>query len=156
VIELREVEDHDLPVFFEQQREPAYVHMAAFTHKDPSDRKAFEAHWKKIRGDASVVIRTIVLEGRVVGSVASWVQSGERQITYGIAREHWGKGLATAALEKFLEVVAERPLFAAAARDNVGSLRVLEKCGFQVIGAGKGFANARGEEIEEAVLKLEA
>jgi L-amino acid N-acyltransferase YncA len=43
-----------------------------------------------------------------------------------------------------------------AAKDNVASLRVLEKCGFTVVGYEKGFANARGEEIEEVILELRA
>jgi hypothetical protein len=36
----------------------------------------------------------------------------------------------------------------------LGSRRILEKCGFQVIGEPKGFANARGREIEELLLEL--
>lgn len=41
-------------------------------------------------------------------------------------------------------------------KDNAGSIRVLEKCGFQVAAESKGFANARGEEIDELVLVLSA
>ncbi|MDX6482371.1 MAG: hypothetical protein QOE95_142, partial [Gaiellaceae bacterium] len=41
-----------------------------------------------------------------------------------------------------------------AAKDNVASLRVLEKCGFKIVGEGKGFSNARGEEVEEFLLEL--
>jgi RimJ/RimL family protein N-acetyltransferase len=48
-----------------------------------------------------------------------------------------------------------RPIYARVARDNFGSRRVLEKCGFKIIGESKGFANARGEEIEE-LLELQA
>ena len=48
-----------------------------------------------------------------------------------------------------------RPLYARAAKDNFASLRVLEKCGFTRIGEDKGFANARGEEIEEFMLRLD-
>ena len=47
------------------------------------------------------------------------------------------------------------PLYAWVAKDNIASLWVLEKCGFTIVGHGKGFANARGEEIEEVNLKLE-
>ena len=49
----------------------------------------------------------------------------------------------------------KRPLYARAASDNFGSLRVLEKCGFKVMGKEMGYANARGYEIEEFILKLE-
>ncbi len=34
------------------------------------------------------------------------------------------------------------------------SIRVLEKCGFVLIGRESGFANARGAEIEEVVFEL--
>ena len=50
----------------------------------------------------------------------------------------------------------KRPLYARAAADNAGSLRVLQKCGFRVTARAQGFANARGEEIDEFVLTLDA
>jgi L-amino acid N-acyltransferase YncA len=49
----------------------------------------------------------------------------------------------------------ERPLYARAASDNVGSLRVLEKAGFQRVGVNRDFAPGRGEEIEETILRLD-
>lgn len=47
-----------------------------------------------------------------------------------------------------------RPLHARAAADNAGSVRVLEKCGFTVTGTDRGYANARGAEIDEVLLTL--
>jgi hypothetical protein len=47
-IRLRDVSDDDLPIFFEQQREPDANQMAAFPARD---RDAFMAHWTKILGD---------------------------------------------------------------------------------------------------------
>lgn len=153
---LREVLDEALPVFYEHDQDPVARHMAAFTREDPSDRAGFDAHWAKIRSNPEVVLRTILYRGEVVGSVASFVVFGDREVTYGLARRHWGKGIATAALGRFLtEVETRRPLHARAAADNAGSLRVLEKCGFARTGVERGFANARGAEIEEAVLRLE-
>jgi len=153
-ITLRDVTDADLPIFFDLQRDLAYNHMAAFTHKDPDDRAAFDAHWQKIRANPEIKNQTIVFEGQVAGHIASFVIDGEREITYGIARHLWGRGLATEALRAFLAIDTNRPLRARAAKDNVGSLRVLAKCGFEVIGEDIGFANARGQEIEEVVLRL--
>lgn len=46
------------------------------------------------------------------------------------------------------------PLFARAAKDNIASIRVLEKGGFKLSGHDMGFANARGEEIEESIYML--
>src|SRR5207248_1132451 len=40
-------------------------------------------------------------------------------------------------------------------QDNIGPLRVLEKCGFTRIGEGRGFSDARGEEVEEFLLRLD-
>jgi len=152
---LRDVVDDDLPLFFEFQLDPDANHMAAFIARDPTDREAFTAHWKKILAEPTCIIRTIVCDGQVVGSVSSYEESGRPEVTYWIGRAHWGKGIATRALTAFLEQVnATRPIYARVAKDNPGSRRVLEKCGFQVIGETKGFAKARGEEIEELLLEL--
>lgn len=155
-VTLREVADADLPIFYEQQLDPTAIHMAAFTHKDPTDRAAFNAHWAKIRADASVTLRTILAGGRVAGSIASYGPEGEPEVTYWIGKEFWGKGLATEALSQFLQVQTARPIHGRAAKDKAASIRVMQKCGLSVIGSEKGFANARGEEIEEVALILRA
>lgn len=155
-IRLRDVTPSDLDVLFEHGRDPEAVRMAAFTHKDPSDRAAFDAHWARLLKDPSVRARAIATEGRVVGSIASFLLNGQREVTYWIGREHWGKGLATGALAAFLREEAQRPLFARVAKDNARSRRVLEKCGFRVVGEGKWFAHARGGEIDELLLRLDA
>lgn len=154
-LRLRRLRDADLDVLFEQQKDLEAVRMAAFTKEDPADREAYDAHWKRIRADGEIVIRAVA-EGEVVlGSILSFVMDGRREVSYWIGREHWGRGVASRALALFLDVVTERPLYARAAADNVGSLRVLEKCGFGVVGEERGFANARGEEIDEYVLRLD-
>jgi RimJ/RimL family protein N-acetyltransferase len=153
-ITLRDAIDSDFPIFFDQQRDPEAVHMAAFVGRDPNNRELFDAHWEKCRADPAIVMRTILWEGQVVGSVAKYEMFGKPEITYGIAREHWGKGLATAALTEFLGQIKTRPLYAHAAKDNVASLRVLEKCGFKITGEEQAFAMARNQEIAEISLEL--
>jgi RimJ/RimL family protein N-acetyltransferase len=154
-VSLREVRDDDLPVFYAHENDPEATRMAAFTAKDPSDRTRFEDHWARIRQDPSVIARTVVGEGaEIVGRAAVFGPPEEREVTYWIGREHWGRGAATAALRELLSLVSERPLQARAAADNGGSIRVLEKCGFVATGIERGFANARGEEIEEVLLTL--
>ena len=152
---LREVHDSDLPVFFRQMNDPEALRMAAFTPKDPADRDTFDAHWKRIRASEDV-LRTVLVDGDLVGSAAVYGEPGEREVTYWIERAHWGRGIATAALRELVAQVPERPLYARAAADNAGSLRVLQKCGFRVTAQASGFANARGEEIDEFVLALDA
>ena len=153
-ISLREVGDRDLPVFFEQQSDEGANQMAAFTSEDPQDREAFSAHWKKILADSRITIRAIESGGELAGYLASFERWELREVSYWLGREYWGRGVATAALEAFLLLVRERPLYARAATDNVGSLRVLEKCGFEISLRERGFAEARGQEIEEVLLIL--
>lgn len=153
-VELRAVHDSDLPVFYRQLNDPEALRMAAFTPKDPDDWDAFDARWRRIRSSGDV-LRTILADGDVVGSAAVYGDPGEREVTYWVDRAYWGRGVATAALLRLLAEVPERPLYARAAADNEGSLRVLSKCGFRVTAHARGFANARGEEIDEVVLHLE-
>ena len=151
---LRDVTEADLPTFFEQQRDPDASRMAAFTLEDPTDRAAFMAHWARIMGDDAVTIKTILFHGQIVGHMLSYPWLDKPQIGYWMLREYWGKGIATTALAKFLREVKVRPLYARAAKDNVASLRVMEKCGFIVVREDKGCANARGQEVEEFLLEL--
>jgi RimJ/RimL family protein N-acetyltransferase len=152
---LRELEDEDLPVLFEQWADPVAAHMAAFTAPDHMERDAFERRWARLRADDTVLNRVIVVDDDVAGSIGAWGDSGDREVTYWVGRSYWGKGIATEALGAFLSVERSRPLRGRVASDNVGSRRVLEKCGFRVIGTERGFAEARSAEIEELVLRLD-
>ena len=154
-IALREVTESDLSIFFEQQLDPEANQMAAFTVKDPTDKQAFWVRWRRILNDETITVKTVLYEGAVAGSVLIYEQSGETEVSYWIGKKYWGRGIATQALTLFLKTVKLRPLFARAAKDNLASLRVLEKCGFLKIGEDKGFANARGEEVDEFILRLE-
>ncbi len=152
---LREVHAEDMPIFFEHQQDSEANYMAAFTAKDPTDQQAFMAHWTRILGDATTTNRTILIEGQVAGSVSSYEEAaGHPEVTYWLGKPYWGKGIATAALRALLAQVTTRPIYARVAKDNRASLRVLEKCGFTIIGEDKGFANARGQEVEEWLLQL--
>ena len=152
---LRDVSDTDLPIFFEQQFDPDANYMAAFTTKDPSNRAAFDAHWNRIQAQPTILIRTILCDGQVAGSVLSYEEDGRPEVSYWLGREFWGKGIASWALGEFLQTAnLKRPMYARVAKDNLRSRRVLEKCGFAVIGEERGYANARGMEIEELLLEL--
>ena len=154
-LRLREVRDEDLPRLFEQWADRVAAHMAAFTAPDHMERDAFERRWSRLRADDTLLNRVIVVDDDVVGTIGSWGDVGEREVTYWIGRSFWGKGIATAALDAFLAVERSRPLYAHVASDNVASRRVLEKCGFRVIATKRGFAEARSAEIEELVLRLD-
>ncbi|MFB9364253.1 GNAT family N-acetyltransferase [Actinoplanes nipponensis] len=128
-VRLRRVEDRDIDVFFGHQADPVAAEMAAFPSRDAAQ---FAAHWTRIRADDTTVLRTIVADGRVAGNIGSWGQDGQRLLGYWIGREHWGRGIATRALARFLaEEEPVRPVYAHVAVHNAGSMRVLEKAGFR-------------------------
>ena len=154
-VSLRGVETADLDAVFEFERDPESVRMAAFTAADPDDRVAFDAHWAKILANPTVVARTVLDNDRVAGTVASFVMEGEREVTYWIDRALWGRGIASAALALLLAEVTERPLFARAAADNAASIRVLERCGFTVIGDNVDFAAGRNADTREVIMRLD-
>ncbi|MFL5937169.1 MAG: GNAT family N-acetyltransferase [Gaiellaceae bacterium] len=153
---LREIDDRDLSVLFEHSRDPEAIRMAAFTSPETHDRASFDRRWARLRSDASTTNRVIEMDGRVVGHIASFNLEGHREVTYWIGREDWGRGIASRALQEFLRLEPTRPLHARAARDNAASIRVLTKCGFVVVGEGRGFAHGRNEETDEVVLRLDA
>ena len=151
-ITLRPVTASDLPTLFEHQRDPESNAMAAFPARD---RDAFDAHWAKIMVNPEGILRIIEVEGQVAGYLVSFMLGEERQVGYWLGREFWGKGIVSESLKQFLGVVEMRPLFGMVAKHNSASKRVLEKCGFKVIGEDK-YVNIAKEEVEEYVLRLDA
>ena len=94
------------------------------------DREAFDAHWERVLAGETNIHKTVVFEGQVAGNAVSWEQDGRRLVGYWLGKEFWGKGIATQALAELVEVLGTRPLYAYVAKTNIGSIRVLEKCGF--------------------------
>ena len=87
-------------------------------------------------------------------TVSCFWRDGQANVGYWISREHWGKGIASRALELLLLEVATRPLYAHVATSNGASLRVLQKCGFVVERVRHSPATDRYPACEEAVLVL--
>jgi RimJ/RimL family protein N-acetyltransferase len=151
-IYLRDVIDSDLDIFYEQQADPEANRMAAFPARE---RDAFMVHWAKNLANVGNTHRTIVADGQVAGNIVSYEMDGQREVGYWLGRAYWGKSIATEALAQFLRIVIERPLYAHVAKHNIGSQRVLEKCGFTICGEDKIFSDVHGEMVEEWVMKLE-
>ncbi len=154
-IELRPAQVSDLDIFFQFQLDEQACYLAAFTPKHPADKKAYIEKYTKHLNDPAIRTQTILADGAIAGSVARFVIQGDTEITYWIDKKYWGKGVATTALEKFLSTESARPIFGRVAFDNFGSQKVLEKCGFVKTGTDRGFANARQQEIEEFIYKLD-
>jgi RimJ/RimL family protein N-acetyltransferase len=80
--------------------------------------------------DPTVTMRTIVNGTTVIGNIVAFKMGEVREVGYWLGREYWGRGAATTALCDFLKVERQRPLHATVASHNIGSIRVLQKCGF--------------------------
>ncbi len=148
---LRDVRESDLDAFYEHQRDPEASRMALFQARD---RDAFYEHWRRILSDDSLTKKTIVHDEQVAGNVLCWQQDGRRLVGYWVGREFWGKGLATHALAELVEQMTARPLNAWVATSNLGSIRVLEKCGFVEVGRRAELDEKLGEPVAWLLFEL--
>ena len=151
---LRPLADGDLDALFEWEREPRAVQMAAFTRADPSDRAAFDAHYERVRGNPSNTLLAIDEAGELVGTIASFTLEGEREVSYWIAPERCGQGIASRALRLFVAIEPARPLFGRVASHNAASARVLERAGFVAVGSETSFAPGVGADVVEHIYRL--
>ena len=149
---LRDVVESDLDAFFEHQRDPEATQMALFPARD---REAFDAHWRRVLADETLTKKTIVdEEGEVAGNIGCWPQDGKHLVGYWVGRAYWGRGLATQALAELVDGLETRPLHALVVRSNVASIRVLEKCGFVVVGSRTEHDEMAGGPVEELLFEL--
>ena len=118
----------------------------------PVEDSDLDALFDQMRDPESVLMAAFTAEDP---DDRGFVLEGQTEITYWIERAAWGKGIATRAVALLLDLVPTRPLHARAASDNAGSLRVLQKSGFKIIGTETSFAAARKGEIEETILCLD-
>lgn len=129
---LRPVEPEDIEIFYDHEADPVASEMAAFPSRE---RAAHFEHWtKRVIPNPTGLVRTVIADGSVAGNVLSWIdsQSGRRFVGYWLGRDFWGRGIATEAVRRYVEELADRPLYAHVAVTNVASQRVLEKNGFVV------------------------
>lgn len=143
----------DLEDLYRIQLDPEARHAAAFV-PPVADREAFVAKATRHLADPTISMWTIRTDA-IIGSVAKFVVEGDAEVTYWIDRAWWGRGIATRALGELVGRVSDRPLFGRAAWDNLGSQKVLERCGFVRVGTDRGFAPYRDAEIEEIIYRLD-
>ncbi|UED86443.1 GNAT family N-acetyltransferase [Streptomyces profundus] len=131
-VSLRDVTAADLEVFHRQEADPEAARRANFP---PREREVFMNHWRtKVLGDPTVLVLAITVDGVLAGNAVAWWDEGRRFLGYWLGREFWGRGIGTRALALFLAEEKTRPLHADPFVENVGSVRLLEKHGFQRAG----------------------
>lgn len=154
-IRLSKTTPDDLPCLYQIQLDQDANHMAAFTSESGADFSLYFEKYANHLADPGISMWTIRIEQQIVGSVAKFVMAGDAGITYWIDKEFWGQGIATQALTQLLQYETVRPIYGYVAFDNLGSQRVLEKCGFRKVATDRGFARSRQAEIEEFIYRLD-
>ncbi|MEV1167186.1 GNAT family N-acetyltransferase [Nonomuraea sp. NPDC049784] len=128
-VRLRDVVEADLEVFLRQEHDPEAVRRSKFR---PRPREAFLHHWTtRILGDPTVFVQAVTVDGDLAGNIVAWWEADRRFIGYWFGREFWGRGIGTRALGLFLLQEKARPLYADPFEENTGSVRLLERHGFQ-------------------------
>ena len=150
-VRLRELEQSDLPRLYEFNLDPDANRLAATIARSAD---SFSAHRKTALVDPLVVAKAIIAENVLAGCISCFKQEDTDSIGYWIAKEFWGKGIASRAWELLLREISTRPLHARVAANNQASLRVLQKCGFVVKSVQVSPADDRYLECEEALLIL--
>ncbi|WP_371546215.1 GNAT family N-acetyltransferase [Streptomyces sp. NBC_00554] len=155
-VRIRDVQDADLELFYEQQLDAEAVRRSRFPSRE---REVFMNHWvTKVLGDSTAFVQTVTVAGEPAGNIVAWwddqpgrqsQQDPRRFIGYWFGRPYWGRGIATEALTLFLRLEKNRPLYADPFTGNTASVRLLEKHGFQHTGT------VRHGENEHAMLVLE-
>ncbi len=155
-ISLRPTAAADLAALFEIQSDEVSNAMAG---TKPRTREVFFALWAEHLANAAINSRVIVTNGaggeEIAGGISCFQAEGMDCVGYWIARSHWGKGIATQALQAFLKEERRRPLHATAVCTNVASRRILEKCGFRFTGTRTGEETERFIACEVAEYVLE-
>jgi RimJ/RimL family protein N-acetyltransferase len=151
-VRLRRATPDDLEFMFQIGLDPKSNAMAG---TKPRTREAFFEAWAQHIRNPAIHTRVILRGGELAGSISCFQVGEENHVGYWLAREHWGKGVASAAVKMFLEVEPRRPLRATAARNNRASVRILEKCGFRCMGYRQGEETERysAREVGDFVLE---
>ncbi len=86
------------------------------------------------------------------------IDNGKWEIGYHIAKKYTGNGYATEAVKAFLPVIARevniREIYGICLAENVASIAVMRKCGFQNIFNGIGLYQGAEREIVKYVWKV--
>ncbi len=156
VVALRRTEAGDVPALHAFEMDPVANEMAG---TKPRDWETFRRRWEVILGDADgsitgVTPRVVVADGVLVGSVNVAPAEGVQAIGYRLAREHWGRRIATKAVALMLIECGRRPMYATTDARNAASMRVLGKNGFAVMSREWTPETARGVARETVTLVL--
>lgn len=102
----------------------------------------------------------IVHEGKLIGTIGAYDYDADKsriEIGISIDRASWGHGFATEALSTVLNYLSEheniKTVSAWCASDNIGSRKVMEKSGMQMVCVEKGTLEIDGKTYDKLILE---
>ena len=108
-------------------------------------------------GDGPLVYPVLLKDGTNVGYVQLVPLEEGHEVGYHIGKEYTGNGYATEALKAFLEDMMPKKnldtVYGICLAENIASVKVLEKCGFQKEFEGVGLYQGENREIMKFVFK---
>ncbi|MCX4186984.1 GNAT family N-acetyltransferase [Methylophaga sp. OBS4] len=118
-----------------------------------------DAVWWVNTGSKAELTRVIDVDGRLTGIVGAARGQHENrrsaEIGYWLGQPFWGRGIATRAVALMTEYVFNETdivrLFAPVYAPNKASMRVVEKCGYQLEGIARKSAFKNGEFYDEFI-----
>ncbi|HEY9047553.1 MAG TPA: GNAT family N-acetyltransferase [Ohtaekwangia sp.] len=125
-------------IFYTYASKPEATHYMSWpTHQSIDDTRSFiqYATWAWKEGtDFSYTIR-LKENNKLIGSLGLVNEQGKIQFGYIFSPTYWGKGYATEACRKTMEILQrQRNIFRIGTfvdADNIASIHVLDKCGFR-------------------------
>ena len=139
---LRKFTLDDAPVmFFNWANDPEVTkYMTWNHHKNIDETKAILSKWVEEYNNPKTIRYGITLKnsGELIGGidVVKFHDDGNPEIGYCLSRRYWNQGIMTeacTALLTYLGSIGYTRAYIAALVDNIGSNRVIEKCGFKFI-----------------------
>lgn len=140
---LRAFCDEDIDALYEIMRDAEAMQ---YTYKAPSrghcvERLRAYAELERTLGYAPWTV-SLAAEDRVIGwgglNIDPFDPGWGVEVAYCLHRDFWGRGYATevvhASLTKAFDQLSIPTVVAFAHQENLGSIRVLEKCGFRLLG----------------------
>ena len=159
---LRPFQESDATAMFENwARDPEVTKYLTWTpHKSVEETRARCAFCEEESKQPNVYHWAIELEGELIGDIEigeiGWTETGN--VGYCMAKKYWGKGLMTEAFREVIrfafEEVGLHRIEGMHAAVNIGSSRVMEKCGLKYEGLKRdGFRLPSSDEWVDIVVR---
>jgi len=129
------------------------------TSRFPQPYTSKDAEWWVNIGSKVGISKAIEVNGKIGGVIGvtagEYEHSRAAEVGFWLGEQYWGMGVATRAVEKMTEIIFESTeivrLFAPVFSPNVGSMKVLKKCGYRLEGVFKNAAFKHEEFLDEHV-----